>query len=129
MIFFDAALGYYRLQRALRAAAVHWLGGLLNPLGRAAGTGKQQARMTVFLPQCTQRLTGQIRQRHEAVLVALTAPNVYASACRVDVTDLQCQGLAEAQPHRIGGQQEDAVAQSVARPDHLLHFGEGQNIG
>lgn len=56
-------------------------------------------------------------------------PDVDLAVGPVDVTDLQRQCFAEAQPHRVGHQQEHAIAQFAGRADQLLDLGAGENIG
>ena len=99
----------------LGAAAIHGRDGVANGLERARRTGKQQGGMPVFAPQRTQRLIGQIRQRHQAVLMSLATSDRHLLALPIDITNLQCQGLPEPQSHRVGRQQKHPIPQMTGR--------------
>lgn len=84
--------------------------------------------MTMPGPQRPQRLVGQIRQRHETVLVTLAAADMHAPARPVDIADLKGEGLAQAQTHGIGREHKDAIAQLARRVDQPLHLIDGEDI-
>ena len=83
----------------------------------------------MFAPQSAQSWICQVGQGDETILMALAAPDMYLFALTVDIPNLQRQGLAEAQAHRIGCQQKDPVAQLACRTDQSLDLGDGENIG
>ena len=118
--FFYPTLGYQCFDRLLGSATIHVRGGLTNTLRRAGGVGKQQLGMAMPGPQFTQGVAGQIRQRDETVLVAFTASDMNTMAPGIDITDLQSQSLAQPQPHGIGGQDKDAIAQFAAKPGFVI---------
>ena len=46
----------------------------------------------------------------------------------IDITDLQSQSLAQPQPHGIGGQHKDAIAQFSRGADELRHLRDAEHI-
>ena len=72
------------------------------------------------LPEAAQELMGRLRQRHQAILVALGVTDVYAPACTIDVADLQPQPFPEAQSEAIEREEEHAVAEHACAGDDPL---------
>lgn len=71
----------------------------------------------MFAPQSAQCLIGRIRQRDETILVPFAAPDMNSFALTIDIAHLQGRGLRKAQPHGIGCQQKNPVAQFARRTE------------
>lgn len=127
--FFNPATTHDRLHGALGTAAIHVGRRATDTLGRARGIGEQQCGMAVFAPQGAQGPAGEVGQRDQAVFMALAATDVDLLSLRIDVADFKGQGFAQAQAHRVGGQEEDAVAQFTGGADQAFDFGEGEDVG
>ena len=71
----------------------------------------------------------EIGQGYKAVLVAFASADMDTFSLRINITDLQGQGLAQAQPHGVGGQNEYPVAKFASRGNQTFHLRNGEHIG
>ena len=94
----DTASGNGSLHRRLHATTIHRRGRTAHVLGTTDRIRKQPLGMTMRLPELTQRLQRQIRQRNIAVFAALGATNVHAMASPDDIPHLQLQALPQTHP-------------------------------
>ena len=59
--------------------------------------GEEQDGVAMHLPEAAQVLMGRLRQRDEAVLVALGVSHMHAPTRGVDVADFKAQSFTQAQ--------------------------------
>ena len=91
-LFFNAALLHHGFHGSLGAAGTHMSAGTANALGGTHGIGEYPAWVAMFGPQSAQCVIGQIRQRDEAVLVSLAAPDMNLLALAVYIAHLGLMG-------------------------------------
>ena len=77
------------MQRPLYAAGVQRCGGGGCPFQAAVAIGEQQNGVAMHGPEAAQDRVGGFRQGNKTIPVAFGVANVYASAFRIDVADLQ----------------------------------------
>lgn len=80
-------------------------------------------------PQAAQRSVGEIGQRQESILAALTTAHMHLIAPAIDIAHLQRKRLAETKSQRIGGQQEYPVAEFTGGTNQPADLFESENIG
>src|SRR3990172_4480843 len=80
------------------------------------------------LPEASQELMGRLRQRNEAISVALGVTDVHASACRVDIPHLQPQSFTEAQAQTIEREEERPVTDHAGGGEYPLGLLDRDNI-
>lgn len=124
----DASFSHHRLHGGLRTTGIHVGRGLANPRHRAGSQRKQPLRVAMLAPQRAQGVVREVGQRYQSVLMPLAAPDVDLAVRAVNVADLKRDGLPEAKAHRVGHQQENAVAQFARGADQLLDLSAGENI-
>jgi hypothetical protein len=65
------------------------------------------------LPEAAQELWVAVRQRHQAILVALGIADMHPRARRIDVADRQPQPFAQAQSQTVEGEEEHPVTEHL----------------
>ena len=81
------------------------------------------------LPEAAQQLMGRVRQRDEAIPVALGVADVHACACRIDIAHLQSQPFAQAQSQAVEREEEHPVTHHAGGGKQPPGLGDGDDVG
>jgi len=98
------------VQGLLYAAAIKRRGRTRRARQAGVPVGERQHRVAMGLPEAAQEIERRLRQRNEAILVALGVADMHARVRGVDIAQLQAQTFAQAQAEAIEGEEENAVA-------------------
>ena len=83
----------------------------------------------MHLPEAAQVLMGRLRQRDEAVLVALGVSHMHAPTRAVDVANFKAQSFTQAQPQAVEREEEHLVAAHARGGDDPPGLLDGDDIG
>ena len=72
------------------------------------------------LPEAAQQLQGRLRQRHEAILVALGIADMHPRAFGIDIAHLQSQAFAQAQAQTVEREKEHPVTERAGGGEDAL---------
>ena len=84
------------MQGGLHTAGIHRCGSGRRRFHATLATGEQQHGVAMHGREAAQEIMRRLRQRNEAIPVAFGVADVHASACRIDIAELQPQPFAEA---------------------------------
>ena len=77
--------------------------GLCRTVQATLAAGKQQHRVAMHQPEAAQQLVGGLRQRHQAIPIALGVADVHPRANTIDVANLQAQPFTKPQARSCRG--------------------------
>ena len=103
-------------------------GGRCRPLQAAVAIGKQEYGVVMHGPEAAQDRVGGLRQRNETVPVAFGVANVYASAFRIDIANLQPQPFAQPQSQTVEREVEHTVTDYAGRGEQALRLVDRDDV-
>ena len=102
-LLFDAAGLEGEAEGPLQRGAAHRFGGGAGALAAMALGGKEQCGMAMRFPLLAQEQQGALGQWDVAIPIAFASPDVEKHPFGIDVTDLEIQTFAQAQPTGVNG--------------------------
>jgi hypothetical protein len=84
--------------------------------------------VTMELPEAAQQIQRRIRQRHEAILIALGIADMHAAALGIDIAHLQPQAFTEAQAEAVEGEIEDPVTEGMGGLEEPPGLFDGDDV-
>ena len=80
-------------------------------------------------PETAQQLMGGLRQRNQAIPIALGIANVYAPARGIDITDLQAQPFTESKSQAVEREEEHPVTEYTGGGEDPPGLLNGDDVG
>ena len=90
---------------------------------------EQQHRVAMHRPEAAQELMGRVRQRYEAIPIALGVANMHTLVNRVDIADLKSQTFTQAQSEAVESEEEHPVAENAGSSEDPLGLLDADDVG
>jgi len=117
------------LHGGLDAASIQWLINQVGVFQTSLPAGKEKMGVPVHRPEIAQYAQGLVRQRHQAILIALGIANMHPHVMGVYITDSKPDSFAKAEAHAVDSKEENLVAQDIGGGKQFPRLLDGQDIG